>query len=299
MQVIEVIGAVFGFVGNRGSAEALDLGVVRAAGGGDLGVPVDNGAPGPPEAVPHEERVAGLWVGFEGLPAPLEPHGDVVGDLLRGEVEGVVVVEDDDAVEGVVLGDVRGGYRVLAFYAAEDVGGGCFLRAGGRVPRGGPLFSPGGVGSPPCETSGGVPSCGRQNGSPAVASISRSRSRLTPVSSGREARKPLKRVPSSVTRFVTFTMRCSRTASTEPKERSIQAFIASGGSRRPVVAETAKMRSVRVLSSVVRAEIRPGRLVICLSANTEAIPSVRRRRRGGRRRRAGLSCARRGPRRPA
>src|SRR3712207_7506857 len=93
MQVIEVIGAVFGFVGNRGSAEALDLGVVRAAGGGDLGVPVENGAPGPPEAVPHEERVAGLGVGFEGLPAPLQSHADVVGDLLRGEVEGVVVIE--------------------------------------------------------------------------------------------------------------------------------------------------------------------------------------------------------------
>jgi hypothetical protein len=52
-------------------------------------------------------------------------------------VEGVVVVEDDDAVEGVVLGDVGGGYRVLAFDAAEDVGWGSFLRAAERVPGGG------------------------------------------------------------------------------------------------------------------------------------------------------------------
>src|SRR3712207_6422815 len=102
MQVVEVIGVVFGSVCNSGAAEALDLGVVRAAGGGDLGVPVDYGASGPPEAVPHEEWVAGLGVGFEGLPAPLQSHGDVVGDLLGGEVEGVVVVEDDDAVEAEI-----------------------------------------------------------------------------------------------------------------------------------------------------------------------------------------------------
>ena len=39
-----------------------------------------------------------------------------------------MVVEDDHAVEAVVLGDVRGRGRVLALYAAEDVGRGAVLR---------------------------------------------------------------------------------------------------------------------------------------------------------------------------
>jgi hypothetical protein len=43
-------------------------------------------------------------------------------------MEGVVVVEDDNAVEAIVLGDVRGGSRMLAFDTAEDVGWRAFLR---------------------------------------------------------------------------------------------------------------------------------------------------------------------------
>jgi hypothetical protein len=58
----------------------------------------------------------------------------VVGDLLGGEVEGVVIVEDDDAVEAVVFGDVRGGHRVLTPHPPEDVGGRALLRAAERVP---------------------------------------------------------------------------------------------------------------------------------------------------------------------
>src|SRR5215216_2302152 len=133
VQVVEVVGATFDSVGRGGPAEALDPGIVRAAGDGDLGVSVDDGAAGPPEAIPHEERVAGLRVGFEGLVAPLQAHRDVVGDLLGGEVERVVVVEDDDAVEAVVLGDVRGGDRVLAPHPPEDVRGGAVLGVAERI----------------------------------------------------------------------------------------------------------------------------------------------------------------------
>src|SRR5918999_5630984 len=126
-EVPEVVGAVVSLVGRDVAAEAFALGVVGASGRRDLRVPVDDGAAGPPQTIPHQEGVAGLRVGFEGLAAPLEADGDVAGDLLGREVEGVVVVEDDDAVEAVVLGDVRGRGRVLAFHAAEDIRRGAFL----------------------------------------------------------------------------------------------------------------------------------------------------------------------------
>src|SRR5215212_9660122 len=133
VEVCEVGGAVFSFVGRSVAAEAFDLRVVGASGCGDLCVPVDDGAAGPPETVPHQERVARLRVGFEGLAAPFQADGDVASDLLGREVEGVVVVEDDDTVEAVVLGDVRGRGRVLAFHAAEDVRRGAVLRVAERV----------------------------------------------------------------------------------------------------------------------------------------------------------------------
>src|SRR5215212_2129062 len=120
-EILEVVGAVILFVRRGVAAEALDFRVMGTSGRRDLGVAVDDGAAGPPEAVPHQERVTCLRVGFESLAAPLEADGDVAGDLLGREVEGVVVVEDDNAVEAVVLGDVRGRGRVLAFHAAEDI----------------------------------------------------------------------------------------------------------------------------------------------------------------------------------
>jgi hypothetical protein len=132
-EIFEVVGAVFSFVGRSVAAEAFDLRVVGAAGRGDLGVAVDDGTAGPPETVPHQEGVAGSRVGFEGLAAPFQADGDVAGDLLGCEVERVVVVEDDDAVEAVVLGNVRGRGRVLAFDAAEDVGRRAVFRMAERV----------------------------------------------------------------------------------------------------------------------------------------------------------------------
>jgi hypothetical protein len=44
-----------------------------------------------------------------------------------------VVVEDHDAVEAVILGDVRGGGRMFAPDAAEDVGGGAGFGVAERV----------------------------------------------------------------------------------------------------------------------------------------------------------------------
>src|SRR5215210_1072750 len=49
----------------------------------------------------------------------------------------VMVVEDDDAVEAVVLGDVRGGGRVFALDAAEHVGRGAVVRVAEGVAFGG------------------------------------------------------------------------------------------------------------------------------------------------------------------
>ena len=46
------------------------------------------------------------------------------------------VVEDRDAVEAVVLGDVRGGGRMFAPNAAEDVGGGAGFGVAERVAAG-------------------------------------------------------------------------------------------------------------------------------------------------------------------
>src|SRR5206468_1919062 len=97
----EVVRAVLVLVPQRRSPEALDLRVVHAPGGGDLGVAVNYGASGPPETVPHKERISGLRVFFEGSPHPLESHRDVVVHLLRGEGERVVLVEDYEAVEAV------------------------------------------------------------------------------------------------------------------------------------------------------------------------------------------------------
>src|ERR671920_2480204 len=121
------------FVRRGGTTEAFDLRVVGAAGGGDLGVAVDDRATGSPQAVPHQERVAGFRVGFEGFSAPSEADGDVARHLLRREVEGVVVVEDHDAVEAVVLGYVGGGGGVFALHPAEHVGGGAVLGVAKRV----------------------------------------------------------------------------------------------------------------------------------------------------------------------
>src|SRR5215212_2508360 len=135
-EIPEVVGAVYPFVGRSVAAEAFDLRVVAASGRRDLRVAVDDRAAGPPQAVPHQEGVACLRVGIESLAAPLEADGDVAGDLLGREVQGVVVVEDDDAVEAVVLGDVRGRGRVLAFHAAEDVRGGALLGVAKWVPLG-------------------------------------------------------------------------------------------------------------------------------------------------------------------
>src|SRR5215218_1873731 len=133
------------------------------------------------------------------------------------------------------------------------------------------------------KTSAGVPSFGWQNGSPSVAAISRSRSRLTPVSRGREARSSLKSVPSRVMRLVTFTMRWAVTWSTEPKDFSIQARILSGGARRPVVAETSKMRVARARSLEERSEIKASRSVILRSTvicSRSAVRLTPGRRRG-------------------
>src|SRR5829696_5645063 len=101
-EILEVVGAVILFVRRGVAAEALDFRVMGTSGRRDLGVAVDDGA----------------------------------GDLLGREVEGIVVVEDDDAVEAVVLGDVRGRGRVLALHAAEDVRGGALLGVAKWVPLG-------------------------------------------------------------------------------------------------------------------------------------------------------------------
>src|SRR5215203_714163 len=100
---------MFPFVGRSGAAEAFDLRVVGPPGCSDLCVAVDDGAACPPETVPHKEGVVRLGVDFEGLAAPFQ------------------VVEDDEAVETVVLGDVRSRGRVLTLHTAEDVGRRAFL----------------------------------------------------------------------------------------------------------------------------------------------------------------------------
>src|SRR5215210_5603078 len=190
----------------------LYLRVVCASSSGRLHVAVDHGAASSPEAVPHQERVLHLRVGLPGLLQPLKGHGDVVVHLLRGKVEGVVVIEDDEAMEAIVLGDVQ------------------------AVVEWEPRTRP--------KTSAGVLSSGAQNGSPLVRSISRCRSgAASGASKGREARSSLKRAPSRVTRLVTRTILCSCTVRTEPKVFSTQPTISSGTTRRPVVGITSKRRS--------------------------------------------------------
>src|SRR5918994_789495 len=114
----------------------LYLRVVCASGSGHLHVAVDHGASGSPEAVPHQEWVLRLRVGFPGLLQPLKGHGDVVIYLLRSKAEGIVVVEDNEAMEAIVLGDVRGRSRMETPDAAEDVRWCPLLRRAERVPLG-------------------------------------------------------------------------------------------------------------------------------------------------------------------
>src|SRR5215208_846253 len=114
----------------------LYLRVVCASSSGRLHVAVDHGAASSPETVPHQERVLHLRVGLPGLLQPLKGHGDVVVHLLRGKVEGVVVIEDDEAMEAIVLGDVRGRSRMGTPDAAEDVRWCPLLRRAERVPLG-------------------------------------------------------------------------------------------------------------------------------------------------------------------
>src|SRR4028118_1346940 len=104
VEIPEVVRTVRALILERRPTEPLDLRVVRASGGGDLGVAVDHGAPGPPETVPHKERILSLWVGYPGALNPLERHRDVIVHLLRGKRERIVIVEDDEAVEAVGLG---------------------------------------------------------------------------------------------------------------------------------------------------------------------------------------------------
>ncbi len=158
-----------------------------------------------------------------------------------------MVVEDDEAVEAVVLGDVRGRYRVGAPDAAEDVLGCHLLGCAERVPTG--LLD---------LTAQGVRPAAAPPPPPAT-------------SKGREARSSLKRAPSRVTRFVTLTILCSRTASTEPKVFSTQPRISSGISRRPVVAHTSNRRSAISRSSGGKPSMRASRSVILRSGVLPAL----------------------------
>ena len=83
--------------------------------------------------------------------------------------------------------------------------------------------------------SAGVPSSGWQKGPPALpAMVSSSSPAPGGASTGRLARSVVESAPSSVTRLVTLTICCRRTASTEPKCPAIHGSIASGGTNLPL-----------------------------------------------------------------
>ena len=104
--------------------------------------------------------------------------------------------------------------------------------------------------------SAGVPVSGRQKGSLRDRSIVSRTSSAPFTSRGRRARRSLKSAPSSVTRLVTLTIRCVSTASTEPNCLVIQSRISAGGSSRPTVDDTSKMRSAAARASGGSAAIR-------------------------------------------
>jgi hypothetical protein len=91
-----------------------------------------------------------------------------------------------------------------------------------------------------------VPVSGSQNGSPSAEAISRNGwSRPDGPAMGRRLRRGANNVASSVARFVIFTIRCSRTAATDPNVRSSQPVIAAGGSVWPTELRMSYSRSSR------------------------------------------------------
>src|SRR5258706_2910911 len=119
--------------------------------------------------------------------------------------------------------------------------------------------------------SAGVPVSGWSNGSFAAAAIVVRASSPPFTSIGRIARRSLNSDPSKVTRLVTRTIRCERTASTEPKSFAIHACISAGASRCPIVVDTVKMRSAAARASA-------GRLAIASSRSTMVVIADAQRR---------------------
>src|SRR5437588_7438976 len=96
--------------------------------------------------------------------------------------------------------------------------------------------------------SAGVPVSGLQKGSlpaPADHSATPADAASARLLMGRRARRSLKREPSSVQRLSVLITHWDWTASTEPKEASIQARISGGGTRLPALRVTRKRASKR------------------------------------------------------
>src|SRR5438094_8467811 len=93
--------------------------------GGDrhLHVAVDDRSTGPPEAVPEEEVVPRGRVLFVDSFRPTPCYHEAISDDTRVHGgERIMVVEDEDAVVGVVFGDIRCGDAVSTCHAAARVG---------------------------------------------------------------------------------------------------------------------------------------------------------------------------------
>ena len=121
VEVLEVVAAVVGLVEEGRTAQVLDGSIVHVAAQHDLGMAVDEGGPRPPEAVPEEEVVLGRRVAAVGQLCPAAPGIDVVVEHLAVKAQRVALLEDDEGVPAVELGDVAGGDAVAPLHPPEGV----------------------------------------------------------------------------------------------------------------------------------------------------------------------------------
>ena len=120
-QVLEIVGRVLVPVGAGGPAQKFDLGIVHLAGQRHLRMAVDERGGRLPDAIPHEEEVAGFWVRSVGALSPGPGSIDIIFDAFPGEGQRIMLIEDHHAVHAVVFGDVAGRDGVLALHPPEDI----------------------------------------------------------------------------------------------------------------------------------------------------------------------------------
>jgi hypothetical protein len=80
-----------------------------------------NGCSTPPQVIPQKKEILEFLILMMSTLGPQQGGLNPIVELLRGKNEGVVVVEDHQAMEAIVLSDIAGSDGISPLYPAEDV----------------------------------------------------------------------------------------------------------------------------------------------------------------------------------